>query len=178
MPLPLRTSTFVCARASLITERCGRAGGGAVSFGAGSCFAAAGFAAADFRAPPWTCGATWRPIRTSPATTSSTSSTAAIPLATSVAVRHGRTSSVCARGCSTADALFVPPQRPPSLRRRLDPVPGAPQPVLERDLRPPAELALRERHVERAAQHVAFAWHRHQRLAGVARHRPAALVQL
>src|SRR5581483_12047491 len=141
--------------------------------------AGAAFAAAVFRDPPlWTWGAICRPTRTTPATIRSTSSTAAIPLATSVAVRHGRTSSVCARGCSTADALFVPPQRPPSLRRRLDPVPGAPQPVLERDLRPPAELALRERHVERAAQHVAFAWHRHQRLAGVARHRPAALVQL
>src|SRR5262245_34983456 len=102
-----------------------------------------------------------------PRTTSSTSSTPATQLATSVAVRQGRTSSISVAGVSTGRDS---PRPAALLLARLDPVPGAAEPVLERVLRPPAQLRLRARYVEGAAQHVAFARGLEGRWAVVAAH--------
>src|SRR5262245_14512289 len=89
-----------------------------------------------------------------PAARSSTSSTPATVAEPIVAIRQGRTSSTCgarkstARDSRRAGLLLLP---------RLDPVPGAAQTLVERDLRPPGELPLGQADVQHAALDVTVA---------------------
>lgn len=61
---------------------------------------------------------------------------------------------------------------------RLDPVPGAAQAVVERDLRPPAQFLLDVADVERAPPDVALAWCLEPRWLSIAADRPAMGVQI
>src|SRR6185312_2692825 len=85
------------------------------------------------------------------APTSSTSSITATRLATTVAVRHGRSASGAGSGASTAPLV--------SLLRRgfLRPGPGSSDAVVERHLRVPAQLAPGPGRIDHGADHVAEA---------------------
>jgi hypothetical protein len=99
IPLPFRTRTPVFERGSIRAAWAGAAG-----FGLALCFAGAEaclVSRAACAAAAWTCGASERPSSTSPRITSAISSIAATPEATSVALRQGRTSSICGAGEST-----------------------------------------------------------------------------
>ena len=98
-PLPFRTRTPVFERGRIRAAWAGRSG-----FGVASCFAGAAacfVSRAACAAAAWTCGASERPSSATARITSAISSTAATPEATSVAVRQGRTSSICGAGEST-----------------------------------------------------------------------------
>src|SRR5438874_722604 len=117
------------------------------------------------------CLATEWPSTTVPATINRSSSTAATPLATTAAVRQGRTASN-GTACSTGASSSLPGYG------LLQAFPGQTQPVLERPLGPPAELARRQRRIGDAAPDVARPRLRVLRLAVDAGHAPASLMQL
>src|SRR5438874_11358082 len=93
------------------------------------------------------CLATEWPSTTVPATINRSSSTAATPLATTAAVRHGRTASN-GTACSTGASSSLPG------RGLLQGFPGQPEAVLERLLGSPVELALGQRRVGHATADV------------------------
>src|SRR5881396_75440 len=135
MPLPFRTSTRTLERG-----RSGCDGGGATL-----CTCTAGFGSAATALACDGFGARC----TAPIPISATSSAAAIAPTTSVAVRHGKDVESCSACCiaridSRPRVLLLP-----------DPRPRLREPVCERRLRQPAELALGERHVEHASLELA-----------------------
>src|SRR5207253_913110 len=155
-PFPFRTTTRVLAR-----------GNNAWRAGFWVVLAALGL---GLSAALELCLATEWPSTTVPATINSSSSTAATPLATTAAVRQGRTESngtVCSTGASSSLPGYG----------LLQAFPGQTQPVLERLLGPPAELARRQRRVGDAAPDVARPRLRVLRLAVDADHAPAGRKQ-